>query len=98
MSKVTDISYMFKDVTLTIENCDNLFTGWAKLSLQKGVNFDAGNSQYTNIVARKYINNAHSWIFIDGGLDKATNTSESNFLQFSVLLISIENYSEIEKK
>jgi hypothetical protein len=60
---------MFDGVTLSTANYDSLLQGWAKLSLQNGVTFDAGNSLYSSgdaATARKYIIDTFGWTISDG--------------------------------
>ena len=69
VSQVTDMSEMFKGVTLSTANYDKLLIEWAKLSLQKGVNFDAGMSKYSvkSEAARQVLTSTYGWKITDGG-------------------------------
>lgn len=60
---------MFSGVTLSTANYNNLLEGWSALPLQYGVNFDGGNSKYTNSTARQYIVDTFGWTIIDGGYE-----------------------------
>lgn len=63
VSNVTDMGWMFSYVALSLCNYDALLMGWAKLSLQKNVNFDAGNTNYSSeaSAARQSIIDDFSW-------------------------------------
>jgi hypothetical protein len=60
---------MFYNATLSTENYDNLLNGWAELSLQSGVSFNAGNSMYSSqsAASRQKIINTFDWTITDGG-------------------------------
>jgi surface protein len=113
VSSVTDMNRMFLFMTLSTANYDNLLAGWAALSLQSGVDFHGGNSQYTNNAARQYIIDTFGWTIEDGGSATASSqttsfqnsdmsssksdASDSNFLQFSVFLLSIVSIAIIQR-
>jgi surface protein len=70
VSSVIDMTDMFSGVTLSTLNYDNLLIGWSLLTLQSGVFFSGGNSQYSSGVAataRAYIITTYSWTITDGG-------------------------------
>jgi hypothetical protein len=68
--KVSDMSYMFYNATLSIENYDALLKGWSTLPLQQGVLFDGGNSNFCNSEAeRQKIVDDFGWTITDGGKD-----------------------------
>ncbi len=70
ISNVTDMEDMFYDVTLSTENYDAILNAWSQLTLQTGVDFHAGNSQYStcNQAARDILTNApNNWIITDDG-------------------------------
>ncbi len=69
VSRVTNMRSMFSGVTLSTANYNNLLEGWSALPLQYGVNFDGGNSKYTNSTARQYIVDTFGWTIIDGGYE-----------------------------
>ena len=75
VSNVTSMSSMFSGVTLSTENYDALLTGWSALpSLQNGVRFDAGSSQYCAESARNILTDTPmSWVITDGGKDTDEN-------------------------
>ncbi|MCD6596063.1 MAG: BspA family leucine-rich repeat surface protein, partial [Bacteroidales bacterium] len=70
VSKVIDMSDMFWGVTLSTNNYDALLKGWSDLTLQNGVSFDGGNSNYCNSeTERQNIINNFGWTINDGGKD-----------------------------
>jgi len=61
---------MFSNVTLSTINYSNMLLDWSALSLQSGVNFNAGNSKYytgTPATARGVLTSTYSWNISDGG-------------------------------
>ena len=70
VSSVYDMSQMFDGVTLSTSNYDAILAGWSVQSLQEGVVFDAGNSQYSNSSQshRNTLTETYNWIVIDGGV------------------------------
>ena len=46
VTSLTDANFMFLNITLSSENYDALLAGWAAQSLQTGVTFHGGNSEY----------------------------------------------------
>jgi len=67
---VTSMSEMFNGITLSTSNYDALLGGWSSQSVQSGVHFGGGNSQYsdTGQTARDTLTNApNNWIITDGG-------------------------------
>jgi hypothetical protein len=61
---------MFLNVTLSTANYDSLLSGWSTLpSLQNNVTFSAGNSKYSDSVARSVLTDQYNWIITDGGID-----------------------------
>lgn len=70
VSSVTDMDNMFLGITLSTPNYDNLLIGWSALTLQNGVSFHGGNSQYSAgaaATARASIISTFSWSITDGG-------------------------------
>ena len=70
VSSVTNMINMFEGVTLSTLNYDSLLIGWSQLTLQSGVTFNAGNSQYSAgaaATARAAIISNFSWTITDGG-------------------------------
>jgi surface protein len=69
VSSVTYMDNMFTGVTLSTINYDALLTGWASQTLQQGVNFHGGNSQYcAGAAARQSMINTYGWNITDGGI------------------------------
>ena len=60
---------MFQGATLSSENYDALLAGWAAQSLQTGVNFHGGNSQYCANEGsnRAVLIDTYGWSITDGG-------------------------------
>jgi len=69
VSSVTNMSYMFNGVTLSTSNYDCLLLGWSQLTLQDGVSFHGGNSNYSAgaATARQSIIDNFNWVITDGG-------------------------------
>ena len=90
VSQVTDMDDMFRSATLSPENYDALLIGWNKLTLQTGLDFDAGNSKYTaaaqaardNMVSQ----NGHNWTINDGGPIDANSVPTDIFLSSTTIL------------
>ncbi len=70
VSAVTDFTNFLANAELSSENYDALLVGWNALTLQNGVTFHAGSSQYTSTgaVARQAIIDDDNWTITDGGL------------------------------
>jgi hypothetical protein len=64
------MSLMFVSGALSVTNYDALLIGWSAQSLQSGVSFHAGNSQYSAAAqtARDTLINGFGWTITDGGL------------------------------
>jgi len=60
---------MFWGVTLSTPNYDSLLIGWSQLTLQDGVTFHGGNSNYSSGAAdeRQFIIDTFGWTIYDGG-------------------------------
>ena len=71
VSAVTEMNSMFRDVTLSTANYDSLLQGWSTLTLQSGVTFHGGSSQYCAGTAGRNIliaSGGNNWtITSDGG-------------------------------
>ena len=69
VSKVTIMKNMFNEVTLSVINYDALLNGWSGLSLQRDVDFNAGNSKYSNtsLSDKNAITSNFNWTIKDGG-------------------------------
>ncbi len=94
ITNVTEMSNMFNGLTLSIANYDALLNGWSALTLQNGVTFDGGNSQYcTGQAARNTMVNTFGWTITDGGQScpdffittwKTDNTGVSNSTSIAI--------------
>lgn len=74
VTSVTSMRRIFGSTALSVENYDKTLQGWSTQSLQNGVEFDGGNSQYClGEVARQKLIDDFDWIITDGG--KATDCS-----------------------
>ncbi len=90
VSQVTNMGSMFSGVVLSPANYDSLLIGWNKLTLQTGLDFDAGNSKYTaaaqaardNMVSQ----NGHNWTINDGGPIDANSVPTDIFLSSTTIL------------
>ena len=74
VSNVENMGEMFSNVTLSTTNYDALLVGWSTIiegeesPLSSGVNFDGGNSQFCNTLARTMLlNSPNNWEIDDGG-------------------------------
>ncbi len=69
VSAVTNFTGFLSNAELSPENYDKLLIGWNALTLQNGLTFDAGNSQYTSAgaAARQAIMDDDMWTINDGG-------------------------------
>jgi len=70
VSGVTNMTNMFLNVTLSTTNYDSLLIGWEALTLQNGVSFNGGGSQFSAgaaATARADIISNFSWTIVDGG-------------------------------
>ncbi|SDI61109.1 BspA family leucine-rich repeat surface protein, partial [Winogradskyella thalassocola] len=70
VSAVTNMNNMLRNVTLSTTNYENILIGWNSQTLQNGVSFHGGNSQYCSVAAtnaRANIMASDSWIITDGG-------------------------------
>ena len=70
VSKVTTMDKMFYESTLSLANYDALLISWSAQTVQNGVLFDGGESQYsagTAADARQTLVDTHNWIISDGG-------------------------------
>ncbi|MHA1673909.1 MAG: BspA family leucine-rich repeat surface protein [Promethearchaeota archaeon] len=70
VSSVTDMDSMFNRACLSPANYHSLLKGWGQLSLQNGVRFDAGDSQYSLNASedRQYIIDNFGWYIQDNGI------------------------------
>lgn len=70
VSSVENMEDMFLDATLSTTNYDALLNGWSGQSVQSGVIFNGGNSQYSSVgqVGRDILIDTYGWVITDGGL------------------------------
>ena len=79
VSNVTTMASMFSGVTLSTTNYDALLNGWSALTLQNGVSFSGGGSNYCNgEIARNNMISSFGWTITDAGLD-CTGLSTDSF-------------------
>jgi len=70
MSSVLNVSNMFNNSGLSKENYDMLLNSWGSQTLQPGLTFHAGTTEYCiGEGGRQTIEAAHSWTIVDGGKD-----------------------------
>ncbi len=70
VSNITDMTNMLDGVTLSTSNYDNTLINWSSQSLQTGVVFSAGNSNYCSGQSSKNdIINNFGWNITDAGSD-----------------------------
>ncbi len=75
VANVTDMNNMFNGVSLSTENYDAILQEWSELSLQTGVDFNGGNSQYClGKNARQKLIDDFGWTIIDAGKSEACPT------------------------
>ena len=69
VDKVTDMTDMFNNKTLSTPNYDALLNGWNLEILRPGVTFNGGNSKYSSgaAAARGHMINTFGWAITDGG-------------------------------
>jgi surface protein len=92
VSSLANASSMFTGVTLSTPNYDSLLIGWNAQTLQSGLNFDGGNSQYCNaIIERSNMIDTDNWNITDGGkscpftyIVKTDNVGSSSNNQFTI--------------
>ena len=97
VSKVTNMTNMFQNVTLSTENYDALLEGWSEVALKNGVSFSGGNSVYCNgETDRQKLINDFRWIITDGGKDCTLSTSDITAETFRVYPIPTRGSITIE--
>ncbi|SDL50311.1 BspA family leucine-rich repeat surface protein, partial [Kriegella aquimaris] len=98
VGNVNNMTEMFTGASLSTSNYDSLLQGWSALSLQNGVTFDGGNSDYcSGAAARQKIIDDFAWTINDDGEDcsvpensyfittwKTDNTGASNDNQITI--------------
>jgi len=77
VSSVTNMHRMLNATNVSQTNYDALLAGWSTQSLQSGVAFGGGNSQYSvsSQAARDILTNTFGWTVTDGGVANATITT-----------------------
>lgn len=107
VAKVQSLDNFLSGVSLSIENYDELLTGWSGLSnLQNGVHLDAGISNYcTAANERQSLVDSFGWTIADAGLSctadvasfitvwKTDNTGDSEDNQITIPTASGETYN-----
>ncbi|AUP78546.1 DUF5018 domain-containing protein [Flavivirga eckloniae] len=67
VSKVTDMEDMLTKTNLSARHYENLLDAWSKLTLQKGVKFNVGNTTYCHgEAAKQKLINDFGWTITDG--------------------------------
>jgi surface protein len=105
VAALTNASNMFTGVTLSTLNYDSLLTGWGAQTLQPGLTFDGGNSQYClGEAARGHMITADGWTITDGGKNcailndfvitvRTDNPGTSENTQFAIPIYTGEAYN-----
>jgi len=99
VSKVTDMTDMFKGITLSTANYDALLVGWDALELQDNITFHAGNSQSSSsaaTIARANIISTDSWTITD--VDGTDGPTSSTPLDKKDVIGSIEAWTDISSR
>jgi surface protein len=87
VASLTNAYNMFYAVTLSSENYDALLAGWAVQSLQTGVNFHGGNSQYCDTdVHHNVLTQTYEWNITDGGPCATLNATEATLSNPTIFL------------
>ena len=88
VTSLTDAYNMFFSVTLSSENYDALLAGWAAQSLQTGVNFRGGNSQYcATDEHHNTLTQTYGWNIQDGGPCAILNATEASLSNPTIFLL-----------
>ncbi len=71
VSNVSNMGNMLRGTALSTPNYDSLLIGWSQLDLEHGVDFHAGDTQYSSEAesARQYIIDEFGWSITDGGME-----------------------------
>ena len=78
---------MFQGTALSSENYDALLAGWAAQSLQTGVNFHGGNSQYcATDEHHNTLTQTYGWDITDGGPCAILNATEASLSNPTIFL------------
>jgi len=70
VSSVINMSSMFNNSNLSVENLTACYENWSQLNLQQNVEFGAGITKYNSSgqAGRDILVNTYNWIITDGGL------------------------------
>jgi len=77
VSSVFDMANMLNGASLSLDNYDALLLGWARLTLEPGIDFHAGTSYYNPTVAlasRGTLTDQYAWTITDAGAAAAPST------------------------
>ena len=87
VASLTNAANMFQGATLSSENYDALLAGWAAQSLQTGVNFHGGNSQYcATDEHHTTLTQTYGWNITDGGPCESLNATEASLSNPTIFL------------
>ncbi len=80
VSNVTAMASMFQNVrSLSQSNYDALLNGWSAQTLQSGVSFNGGGSQYCSaLAARNILTGTYGWTITDAGLASGCRAAEGS--------------------
>lgn len=79
VGQITEMNEMFSNAGLSTENYDKLLNGWSGQTLDYGVNFHAGNSQYCEAGdARQNLIDTYQWTISDNGENPFCSTDTDN--------------------
>ena len=87
VASLTNAHSMFQGTALSSENYDALLAGWAAQSLQTGVNFHGGNSQYcATDEHHNTLTQTYGWDITDGGPCAILNATEASLSNPTIFL------------
>ena len=87
VTSLTDANFMFLNITLSSENYDALLAGWAGQSLQTGVTFHGGNSEYcATDEHHDVLTQTYGWTITDGGPCATLNVTDAASLNPTIFL------------
>ena len=87
VASLTNAHSMFQGTALSSENYDALLAGWAAQSLQTGVNFHGGNSQYcATDEHHNTLTQTYGWNITDGGPCAILNATEASLSNPTIFL------------
>jgi len=69
VSSVINMSSMFNNSNLSVENLTACYENWSQLNLQQNVEFGAGITKYNSSgqAGRDILVNTYNWTITDGG-------------------------------